>query len=178
MAKLIKSSICFSIAVNLVSWQILPSIAQQATVAPGSTGTGSASTAPHSVLITADNSSSLSNLQVDSKQNVFIDFGSLGNQGLNLSGYINNLGHIYGFSSNPHVTNAHLTANNVTNGANALITTSLPTGILAQNSIFNTAPMVSNLSLSITALNSLVNMGQITSTGNLAITAGNTITNS
>lgn len=79
-------------------------------------------------------------------------------QSLNLTGNLTNNGTFNVFSSDAAVTSATVSAVNICNNANAVISSTL-----------------ANLTLS--AVNNIVNSGTITSTGSVAMTAGNSISN-
>jgi hypothetical protein len=112
----------------------------------------------------------LNSLVVPTNVTAIADFGLAST--LNLAGNLTNAGNFYAISSNSQVTSAMISANNIFNGQNSLLTSILPQGGLAGYS-----NLVSNLSLSLNAINNIVNAGAITSAGNLSLMAGGTITN-
>jgi hypothetical protein len=91
---------------------------------------------------------------------------------LKLSGSLNNQGTIYLVSTNPLVSSVSISAQNIFEGAGALLTTVLPSGGLPghQNAI-------NNLSLTLVASQNIVNDGTITSAGTVAAVAGGSIIN-
>jgi len=92
---------------------------------------------------------------------------------LAVGGSFNNGGTFYAVSSNPAVSNAVVSAQNITNGAGGLITTVLPSSGLS-----NFANALPNLSLSLIATNLLRNAGTISSAKDLNLVAGSQIINS
>ena len=91
---------------------------------------------------------------------------------LDLFGNLNNQGTIYLVSTNPLVRSVSISAQNIFDGAGALITTVLPSGGLAGYS-----NAINDLSLTLVARENIVNNGAITSADNLTALAGGTITN-
>ncbi|MBX9723809.1 MAG: hypothetical protein K2X81_20550, partial [Candidatus Obscuribacterales bacterium] len=91
---------------------------------------------------------------------------------LNLSGNLTNNGNFYAISTNPAVTTATVSANNIYNNQGALITTVVPPGGLSGYS-----NLVGNVNLNLNATNNLVNSGIISSAGNLTVNAGGSISN-
>lgn len=79
-------------------------------------------------------------------------------QSLNLAGNLVNNGTFRVFSTDPQVSNAMISANNIYNGANAVISSTLA-------------------SLTLNAINNIVNSGTMTSTGALSLVAGSSIVN-
>jgi hypothetical protein len=112
-----------------------------------------------------------SNLVVGQAEQFVLDVSQGGV--LNISGDIFNSGTLYAISTNPAVTTASISAENIYNFAGATISTVLPQSLAAHYEYF-----VPNLSLSLTARNNLVNAGTIASAGNLNLAAGGSITNS
>ncbi|HEY9869229.1 MAG TPA: hypothetical protein V6D08_08695, partial [Candidatus Obscuribacterales bacterium] len=92
---------------------------------------------------------------------------------LNLAGDLANSGTFYAVSSSPQVTTASIAATNIINGADALLSTIVPSSIL--NSM---ASAVKDLNLSLHAIENIINHGTISSAGNLTATAGRSIINS
>ncbi|MBY0548854.1 MAG: hypothetical protein K2W95_16400, partial [Candidatus Obscuribacterales bacterium] len=107
----------------------------------------------------------ITGLVVPTNVAVIHDFGL--NSSLNLTGNLVNSGSFYAISTNSAVTNAVLSASNLTNNQGALLTSVLPTSGLA-----GIAGAISNLSLTLNIVNTLTNMGTISSAGNLNINAG------
>ena len=114
--------------------------------------------------------STLSGLSLASGQTEIIDVST--SPVLHLSGNLNNQGTIYLVSTNPLVTNVSLSAQNIFEGAGALLTTVLPSGGLPG---YDSA--INDLSLTLAASQNLVNNGTITSAGGLTALAGGSITN-
>jgi hypothetical protein len=96
-------------------------------------------------------------------------------QALNVAGNLSNSGKFFALSTNPANSvagGALITATNIFNNAQGLITTVLPsTGIMG----FSTA--ISSLNLSLIATNSLINSGIISSSRNLNLIAGTRLEN-
>lgn len=91
---------------------------------------------------------------------------------LNLIGNLTNNGTFFGVSTNPATHTANISAANIFNNANALLTTVLPSGGLA-----GYANAIGNLNLNLTAITNIVNAGTISSAGNLNASAGGSIVN-
>lgn len=87
--------------------------------------------------------------------------------GLSISGNLLNAGSLLAVSDNAAVKTAQISANNIYNNPNALISTVVPQGGVAG---YNN--LVSNLNLNLNAANNVVNNGTISSAGNLSINAG------
>jgi hypothetical protein len=92
---------------------------------------------------------------------------------LNVIGNLVNAGTLYAVSTNAEVTNAILSANNISNTASGLISSVLPAGGLAK---FENA--IADLSLSLIATNDIVNHGTISGAGALHLAAGGQVQNS
>lgn len=116
--------------------------------------------------------SSISSLTIPQNVTGIHDFAN--NAVFNLSGNFTNSGLFYAVSSNSAITNATVSALNISNLLGASITTNLPGSGLAG---FGSMPLVSNLSLSLLATQNILNQGSITSAGNLSLVAGGSITN-
>ena len=151
------------------------------------TATGShAATTP--TVIDAQHLQALGNLQVGAGSTIVIDFGK---STATLPGTLNNQGTIYAVSSNPSITTASFTANQITNQTGAIFTSVLPTGGLAGftnlvpnlallfnvGTFANYGTISSAGHLNINAATSFVNQGTITSGANLAITSAGSIVN-
>lgn len=127
---------------------------------------------PTKAVISPDLAASISN-GVTNSGNVVIDFGALQGGVLDHgSSNFTNSGTIYAISTNPAITTATISAQNIYNQAGATITTVAPSGILAQYS-----NIVANLNLVLNAVQSVVNAGTISSAGNLTVNAGTSIIN-
>jgi len=90
-----------------------------------------------------------------------------------INGSLLNDGSMYTVSTNPSITNVSISALNITNERNGLITTSLPQGGLS-----GFAAAQPNVSLSLNAADNLSNQGKIASSANLTLSAGGSISNS
>lgn len=110
-----------------------------------------------------------SSLTVSQGATAVIDFSSLSN--LNLFGDISNSGSIFAFSSNPNISNANFSANNILNNQGALFSSVLPASLSGG---LNAMPQ---FNLSLTAINQIVNAGTISSSGSLSMNAGAQIIN-
>lgn len=106
-------------------------------------------------------------LTIPSHVSVLGNFSKI--ESVTLTGDLVNNGNLYAFSTNPAVTAASLTANNITNVGN--ISTVLPTQLGLRNAI-------PSLDLNLIAVNNIVNSGTISSSGALNLYAGNSIINS
>jgi hypothetical protein len=93
-------------------------------------------------------------------------------QVLSMSGNLTNSGKLYALSTNPSVTEAIFTAQNIVNNAGALVSSVLPAGGLSG---FAGAP--GNLNLSLVAFNDIINRGTISSAGTLNLVAGHNLVN-
>lgn len=93
--------------------------------------------------------------------------------GLTISGNLVNSGSLLAVSDNAAVKTAQISANNIYNNPNALISTVVPQGGVAGYS-----NLVGNLNLNLNTAHDLVNNGTISSAGNLSVTAGGAISNS
>ncbi len=91
---------------------------------------------------------------------------------LNLLGNLSNNGTFFGVSTNPATHTANISAANIFNSANALLTTMLPAGGLT-----GYPNAISNLNLNLTALTNIINAGTISSAGSLSASAGVSIVN-
>ncbi len=115
-------------------------------------------------------------LNIERDQALAIDFAQFGPNGLALSGDINNSGTIFAYTSDPNVTVAQFSAQNISNNSGGLITSLMPAGGLNGITI-NPIYLAHSLSLSFAAVNNFTNYGTISSAANVSVTAGNTITN-
>ena len=151
--KKVKPVVAALISLNL--WHSMPGVVLAQSVSTNTSGSSTQTPA----LIDNSAAANVSNLTVDSKHAVAVDFGKLGASGLKLSGLLSNSGVIYAFSSNPDVKVANIHAANITNNAGALFTSIIPTsGISGLNlNLSNLVP----LSLAFSATQSFVNAGTI-----------------
>jgi len=120
--------------------------------------------------VTMNASQNISSLRVPQGVTVVRDFGT--GSPLTVTGNFSNAGTFYAVSTNEAVSNAVISARNISNSVGGLITTKLPDGLLGLSSA------LSNLSLSLIAANNITNSGEISSAGNLNLIAGNQIINS
>ncbi len=118
--------------------------------------------------LTALSSTALRDLVVPTGVSALYNFGQNGS-GLNLTGNLMNSGSFYAYSTSNAISTASISAFNIFNQPNALITSILPSsfGINA----------IGGLSLSLNAINNIVNSGMISSAGNLSAVAGGSIIN-
>lgn len=129
-----------------------------------------------STLLTGQNIASTPDLKVDHNKTLAIDFSTLGDRGIVLTGDLLNQGTIFAFSTDPGTKIGSFTANNISNLNTGLITSIMPVGGLPGLTL-DASKFVSGFSLSFTALNNFLNQGTISSAGNLTISAGNSVTN-
>lgn len=160
-----------------------PVFAQDATATPAAPTDSGTASAPlqggvtdTSAVITGTNNiidvstlTNITDIHVTEGATAVFNFGSSGT--LNLSGNFNNSGTVSIVSTNPTITNATISATNISNAANSSISTIIPTNFTGLTGL------VSNLSLTLNALNTITNAGSITSAGNLSVLAGTSITN-
>lgn len=116
-------------------------------------------------VVDASTLSNIAALTVSQGATAVINFSNTAN--LSVLGNIANSGSIYAYSSNPAVSTANFTAQNIYNNQGAVLSTVLPASILGTLTNVN-----SNLSLNLSAINNIVNAGTISSSGALSMSAG------
>lgn len=114
---------------------------------------------------------SLSSLSVPGGVTAIHDFASTGGA-LNIGGDFSNFGRFFGVSTLARVSNASISANNIFNRQDGLLSTVIPAGGLPGFS-----NLIINLDLSLDAVNDVINEGTIASAGRLNISAGRSIVN-
>lgn len=110
----------------------------------------------------------IGNLVIPTGVTAVRDFGKAGAMGL--LGNLTNSGSLYGFSTNPALTTAAISAMNVFNNTGATLSTVTPAGLAGGNAL-------ATLNLSLSALKNIVNAGSISSSGSLTLSAGGCIIN-
>ena len=116
-----------------------------------------------------DLSSNIGNLGVPQGVTGYLNFSQ--QNSLSLSGNLLNNGSLYAFSSNPGNATGSISANNIVNYANALISSNL-------NSAFaSSTGALPNFNLILHAVNNITNHGVISSSGSLTLSAGSSLIN-
>ncbi len=93
------------------------------------------------------------------------------NSSLGITGQLINYGDIYGLSTNSRITSGLISAGDITNEAGGLISTTLPSSIVA--TVSPSGHLDSGVGLSLIAANDISNSGTISSAGALTLTATN-----
>lgn len=137
------------------------STASYAQTFPADTGTGSTSANPANPAAPVD---------VVHSGTTVIDFGQ--SPVLNISGDFTNFGTVYAISTNPLVTTATISAQNIVNQPGAVITTVLPVQGLP-----GVTNALTGLNLVINSIANIINYGTISSAGSLTVTVGGAIHN-
>ncbi len=112
----------------------------------------------------------VSSLTVPAGVTAIKDFAA--NSVLSLVGNLTNGGNLFAISSNPAVTAGTISAANIFNQSNAVISSVLPAAGLP-----GITSAVTNLNLQVSALNNIINAGTIASSGNLSVIVGGSIVN-
>ena len=110
-------------------------------------------------------SGSAGDLAIPAGVNALGDFGKMGGV-LNIGGRLINNGNLYAYSTNANIVSAAINAVSITNNANALISTVVPTGALG------IVGALTKLGLNLSADDSITNSGVISSSGSLGLSSG------
>jgi hypothetical protein len=112
----------------------------------------------------------LASLNVPRNVTVFNDFAAGATR--SFTGNLVNAGTLQALSTNPAISNAIFSAQNIINSRGSI------TSVLPQGGIAGFAGAIDNLSLSLVAVQDIINTGTISSAANLNLIAGNRILNS